>query len=87
MQAAIQGARELGLPVIAMTTTLIAVYAPIGFMGGLVGTLFTEFSFTLAGAVLISGVVALTLAPMLSSKLLKEKSEPTKFESAVEHFL
>jgi multidrug efflux pump len=86
LQAAIQGARELGLPVIAMTTTLVAVYAPIGFMGGLVGTLFTEFSFTLAGAVLISGVVALTLAPMLSSKLLKEKSEPTRFERAVEHF-
>jgi multidrug efflux pump len=86
LEAAIQGARELGLPVIAMTTTLIAVYAPIGFMGGLVGTLFTEFSFTLAGAVLISGVVALTLAPMLSSKLLKEKSEPTRFELGVEHF-
>lgn len=86
LQAATQGARELGLPVIAMTTTLIAVYAPIGFMGGLVGTLFTEFSFTLAGAVLISGVVALTLAPMLSSKLLKEKSEPSRFERTVEHF-
>ncbi|MBK8815749.1 MAG: efflux RND transporter permease subunit [Methylococcaceae bacterium] len=86
LQAAMQGARELGLPVIAMTTTLIAVYAPIGFMGGLVGTLFTEFSFTLAGAVLISGVVALTLAPMLTSKLLKEKSEPTRFEHAVERF-
>ena len=49
-----------------MTTTLVAVYAPIGFMGGLVGTLFTEFAFTLAGAVLVSGVVALTLSPMLS---------------------
>ncbi len=86
LQAAIQGARELGLPVIAMTTTLVAVYAPIGFMGGLVGTLFTEFSFTLAGSVLISGVVALTLAPMLSAKLLQEKSKPTRFESIVEHF-
>jgi multidrug efflux pump len=86
LEAALQGARELGLPVIAMTTTLVAVYAPIGFMGGLVGTLFTEFSFTLAGAVLISGVVALTLAPMLSSKLLKEKSEPTRFEHAIEVF-
>lgn len=85
-QAAIDGARELGLPVIAMTTTLIAVYAPIGFMGGLVGTLFTEFSFTLAGAVLISGIVALTLAPMLSSKMLKEKSDPGRFEQGVEHF-
>ena len=58
----------------------------LGFMGGLVGTLFTEFSFTLAGAVLISGVVALTLAPMLSSKLLKDKSEPTRFEQVIEHF-
>ncbi len=85
-QAAIDGARELGLPVIAMTTTLIAVYAPIGFMGGLVGTLFTEFSFSLAGAVLISGVVALTLAPMLSSKFLQEKGTPNRFEKAVEHF-
>ncbi len=86
LQAAINGARELGLPVIAMTTTLIAVYAPIGFMGGLVGTLFTEFAFTLAGAVLISGVVALTLAPMLSSRFLKEKGTPGRFEHAVEGF-
>jgi len=86
LQAAINGARELGLPVIAMTTTLVAVYAPIGFMGGLVGTLFTEFSFTLAGAVLISGIVALTLAPMMTSKLLKEKGQPGRFETLVEHF-
>ncbi|MEX2523527.1 MAG: efflux RND transporter permease subunit [Gammaproteobacteria bacterium] len=85
-QAAIKGARELGLPIIAMTTTLIAVYAPIGFMEGLVGTLFTEFAFALAGAVLISGVVALTLSPMLSSKVLKDDSEPGPFERAVEHF-
>jgi multidrug efflux pump len=85
-QAAIDGARELGLPIIAMTTTLIAVYAPIGFMGGLVGTLFTEFAFSLAGAVLISGIVALTLAPMLSSKILKPADEPGRFEVAVEHF-
>ena len=56
-----------------MTTALVAVYAPIGFMGGLVGTLFTEFAFSLAGAVMVSGIVALTLAPMMSSKLLKEK--------------
>ncbi len=85
-EAALQGARELGLPVIAMTTTLVAVYAPIGFLGGLVGTLFTEFAFTLAGAVLVSGVVALTLAPMLSSKLLNEKGEPSRFEKVIEHF-
>ncbi|QBQ53706.1 efflux RND transporter permease subunit [Nitrosococcus wardiae] len=85
-QAAIQGARELGLPIIAMTTTLVAVYAPIGFMGGLVGTLFTEFAFTLAGAVLVSGVVALTLSPMLSSKVLRPAGETGRFEQWVEHF-
>lgn len=86
LQAALLGARELGLPIIAMTTTLIAVYAPIGFMGGLVGTLFTEFAFSLAGAVLVSGVVALTLSPMMSSKVLKEGGHPGRFERAVENF-
>jgi len=85
-QAAVDAARELGLPIIAMTTTLIAVYAPIGFMGGLVGTLFTEFAFSLAGAVLISGIVALTLSPMLSSKVLQPAGNPGRFERAVEHF-
>jgi len=69
-QAALTGARELVGPVIAMTITLAAVYAPIGFQGGLTGTLFREFAFTLAGAVTISGVVALTLSPMMASKLL-----------------
>ena len=68
--AALKGARELAWPIIAMTTTLVAVYLPIGFLGGLTGTLFTEFAFTLAGAVLISGVVALTLSPMMCAKLL-----------------
>lgn len=86
LQAALKGARELGLPVIAMTTTLVAVYAPIGFMGGLVGTLFTEFAFSLAGAVLISGVVALTLSPMMSSKVLNDSGEPSRFERWVEGF-
>ena len=85
-QAAIDGARELGLPIIAMTTTLVAVYAPIGFMGGLVGTLFTEFAFSLAGAVLISGVVALTLSPMLSSKVLQPAGNQGRFEHWVERF-
>ncbi len=84
MQAALIGARELALPVIAMTTTLIAVYAPIGFMGGLVGTLFTEFAFALAGAVLISGVVALTLSPMLASRVLKAHGQQGRFEQWVE---
>ncbi|QNN45616.1 efflux RND transporter permease subunit [Thermomonas brevis] len=68
--ASIRGARELAWPVVAMTTTLIAVYLPIGFQGGLTGVLFTEFAFTLAGAVLLSGVIALTLTPMMSSKIL-----------------
>lgn len=86
IQAAIDGARELALPVIAMTTTLVAVYAPIGFMGGLVGALFTEFAFSLAGAVLISGVVALTLSPMMSSRFLQAGGQPGRFERAVEHF-
>ncbi len=84
--AALTGARELALPIIAMTTTLVAVYAPIGFMGGLVGTLFTEFAFTLAGAVLISGIVALTLSPMLSSRALKPHGQQGRFEQWVEHW-
>ncbi|ARN84120.1 efflux RND transporter permease subunit [Candidatus Nucleicultrix amoebiphila] len=69
--AAIQGARELANPIIAITVVLIAVYVPIGFMGGLTGALFTEFAFTLAGAVAISAVVALTLSPMMCSRFLK----------------
>jgi multidrug efflux pump len=85
MRAAIDGARELAMPIIAMTTTLVAVYAPIGFMGGLVGSLFTEFAFTLAGAVLVSGVVALTLSPMLAGRVLRAGSEQGRFEQGVEH--
>jgi multidrug efflux pump len=73
--AAILGARELVGPIIAMTITLAAVYAPIGFQGGLTGALFREFAFTLAGAVTISGVVALTLSPMMASRLLRPHSE------------
>jgi len=69
--AAIKGARELSNPIIAMTITLATVYAPIGFQGGLTGALFREFALTLAGAVIVSGVVALTLSPMMSSKLLQ----------------
>jgi len=69
--AAIKAARELVGPIIAMTITLAAVYLPIGIQGGLTGALFREFAFTLAGAVIISGVVALTLSPMMSSKLLR----------------
>jgi multidrug efflux pump len=69
--AALKAARELVGPIIAMTITLAAVYMPIGIQGGLTGALFREFAFTLAGAVIISGVVALTLSPMMSSKLLR----------------
>jgi len=86
MQAALQGARELAIPIIAMTTTLLAVYAPIGFLGGLTGALFIEFAFTLTAAVLISGVIALTLSPMLASRVLKEHGSEGRFEIAVEKF-
>ncbi|MEI8010919.1 MAG: efflux RND transporter permease subunit [Candidatus Omnitrophota bacterium] len=70
-EAALKGARELTGPIIAMTVVLIAVYVPIGFMGGLTGALFTEFAFSLAGAVAVSAVVALTLSPVMCSGLLK----------------
>ncbi|MBA2653164.1 MAG: efflux RND transporter permease subunit [Tatlockia sp.] len=72
-EAAIRGAREIALPVIAMTITLAAVYAPIGFMSGLTGALFKEFAFTLACAVIISGIIALTLTPMMCSKILRSE--------------
>src|SRR4029079_9609117 len=70
-QAAIDAARELVGPIIAMTITLAAVYTPVAIQGGLTGSLFREFAFTLAGAVLVSGVVALTLSPMMGSKMLR----------------
>lgn len=75
LNAALLGARELVGPVIAMTITLAAVYAPIGLQGGLTGSLFREFAFTLAGAVIISGVVALTLSPVMSANLIKPGDE------------
>ncbi|MFI5020905.1 MAG: efflux RND transporter permease subunit [Alphaproteobacteria bacterium] len=71
--AAIQAARELGGPIVAMTVVLIAVYVPIGFQGGLTGALFTEFAFTLVGTVTVSAIVALTLSPMMCSRLLKPR--------------
>jgi multidrug efflux pump len=74
-QAALLGAREIVYPVIAMTITLAAVFTPIGFVSGRTGALFREFAFTLAGAVIVSGVIALTLSPMMCSKLLKSKQE------------
>jgi multidrug efflux pump len=84
-QAAIMGTREIALPVISMTLTLAAVYAPIALMGGLTGSLFKEFALTLAGSVFVSGVVALTLSPMMSSKLLKPHTHPNAFERTVEN--
>jgi len=74
LDAALMGAREIVYPVIAMTITLAAVFAPIGFVSGLTGTLFREFAFTLAGAVIVSGIIAITLSPMMCSKLLKPHS-------------
>ena len=86
MDAALLGARELVGPVIAMTITLAAVYAPIGLQGGLTGTLFREFALTLAGAVTISGIVALTLSPMMSSRLLQSaEAEERGFAGWVNH--
>jgi multidrug efflux pump len=83
LDAALKGARELVFPVIAMTITLVSVYTPIGLQGGVTGALFREFAFTLAGAVVISGFVALTLSPMLSSRLLRHNPNPR----GIEHFL
>lgn len=74
LEAAIKGARELANPIIAISVVLIAVYVPIGFMTGLTGALFTEFAFTLAGAVAVSAIIALTLSPMMCSKFLKLSS-------------
>ena len=75
MQAALVAARELGSPILAMTVVLIAVYVPIGFQGGLTGALFTEFAFTLAGSVAVSGVVALTLSPMMCSRIFTREQD------------
>ncbi len=86
ISAAIRAARELAGPTIAMTLTLAAVYAPIGIQGGLTGALFKEFAFTLAGAVLISGVVALTLSPMMSSKLVVPREQESRFQEGVDSF-
>ena len=85
MQAALLGARELVGPIIAMTITLAAVYIPIGIQGGLTGTLFREFAFTLAGAVTISGIVALTLSPVMSANLLRAGAADRGFAGKVNH--
>jgi len=77
--AALLGAREIALPVIAMTVTLAAVYAPIGFVSGVTGALFREFAFTLAGSVIVSGFIALTLSPMMCSRLLSAHQSDGRF--------
>jgi multidrug efflux pump len=82
-QAAIDAARELVAPIIAMTITLASVYTPVALQGGLTGSLFREFAFTLAGAVLISGIVALTLSPMMGSKLLRAGATEKGFAGIV----
>jgi multidrug efflux pump len=85
-EAAIKAGRELVGPIIAMTITLATVYAPIGIQGGLTGTLFREFAFTLAGAVLVSGFVALTLSPMMSSKLVRGGEHSSGMKLKVDRF-
>ncbi len=85
-RAAIIGAREIVGPVVAMTITLAAVYAPIGFLTGLTGTLFREFAFTLAGSVIISGIVALTLSPMMASRFLTSTAQEGWFARQVDKF-
>jgi multidrug efflux pump len=83
-EAAFKAGRELVGPTIAMTITLATVYAPIGIQGGLTGALFREFAFTLAGAVVISGIVALTLSPMMSSKLVRKSDTPSRLKVTVD---
>lgn len=88
MQAAMAAAAELANPIIAMTVVLAAVYVPIGFQGGLTGALFTEFAFTLVSAVTISAIIALTLSPMLSSRMLRHISrEDRSWEGRLVHFI
>jgi multidrug efflux pump len=86
-RAAILGTREIAVPIITMTITLVAVYAPIAFLGGLTGSLFKEFALTLAGAVVISGIVALTLSPMMSAYLLRHSAHEHGFEKRVHRTL
>ncbi|MBL8336067.1 MAG: efflux RND transporter permease subunit [Rhodoferax sp.] len=86
-QAALKGSREVGFAIIAMTMTLVAVYAPLAFAPGRTGRLFTEFALALAGAVVVSGLVALTLSPMLCSVLLRHNPKPNFFDRFMEGVL
>ena len=88
IQAALQAGRELANPIVAMTVVLIAVYVPVGFQGGLTGALFTEFAFTLAGAVTVSAIIALTLSPMACAYLLKPiPRDGQTVEARIVHFI
>ena len=86
-QDALKGAREVGFAIVAMTMTLVAVYAPLAFSPGRTGRLFTEFALALAGAVVVSGVVALTLSPMMSSLLLRHNPKPSWFDTHMDALL
>ena len=86
-QAALQGSKEIGFAIVAMTLTLVAVYVPLAFSTGRTGKLFVEFALTLAGAVLVSGFTALTLSPMMSSKLLRHEKKHGRFYEAGERVL
>ncbi|MFZ4652165.1 MAG: efflux RND transporter permease subunit, partial [Rubrivivax sp.] len=87
LKAALKGGKEIGFAVVAMTLTLAAVFAPLAFTPGRTGRLFVEFALTLAGAVIVSGFVALTLTPMMCSKLLHHESNPTFFDRGMERVL
>jgi multidrug efflux pump len=84
--AAIQGARELGGPILAMTVVLIAAYAPIAFQSGLTGALFTQFAFTLVGAITVSAIIALTLSPMMCSRIFRAEMEEGRFARLVDRW-
>jgi multidrug efflux pump len=84
LEASLIAARELGGPILAMTIVLIAVYIPIGFQGGLTGALFTEFAFTLASAVAVSGLIAVTLSPMMCSRIFTEEQEASSFVQKID---
>jgi multidrug efflux pump len=84
--AAIQGARELGGPIVAMTVVLVAAYAPIAFQTGLTGALFTQFAFTLVGAITVSAVIALTLSPMMCSRIFRQEQEEGRFARLVDRW-
>ena len=86
-RAAVLGSREIAAPIITMTLTLVAVYAPIGFLSGLTGALFKEFAMTLAGAVVVSGVIALTLSPMMCAYMLRHSGGSDNFEAKVHRYL